>query len=428
MAGSPIKNNKALQHWSYIFESRKNNHSTNAKYHWEKFRQLGLPNNKDENWKYTPLNKLYAQNFSIAPSYNLSSDQIKKFALPLDAVRLVYFNGYLQYKISDIDNDTFQIHNIPAHEDYSIPRAICSEVFLHLTESLLEEITIINLLSDRPNDVSSLYLLHITSGEDNSLNTVNYRHHLHLTGNTHIQVIEHYVSLNTIGHFTGTRFTISLGNNTRLTHIKLVCENSESYHFAHNDIILAHKSQASTISFFIGAKLLRHNTSAQLNDKSAELIINTLSLPINKEIHDSRSYVEHNKGYCSSYQLHKTITCNQARSIFNGIIKVSKHALKTDSKMLNNNLLIGTLAAVYTKPQLEIYADDIKCSHGATVGHIEYEQIFYLRARGISESFAKNIIIYGFIEDLTGMLKNNIIRKLVLERIACRVPGDKYEF
>ena len=111
--------------------------------------------------------------------------------------------------------------------------------------------------------------------------------------------------------------------------------------------------------------------------------------------------LEHNKGYCNSRQLHKTIVSDKGRAVFNGLINVAQHAIKTDGQMTNNNLLLGKLAEVDTKPQLEIYADDVKCSHGATVGRIDDEQMFYLRSRGIGQQDAQQMILYAFAAELT---------------------------
>jgi Fe-S cluster assembly protein SufD len=121
--------------------------------------------------------------------------------------------------------------------------------------------------------------------------------------------------------------------------------------------------------------------------------------------------------------MHKTIVRDKGRAVFNGHIKVAQHALKTDGQMTNNNLLLGKLSEVDTKPQLEIYADDVKCSHGATIGRIDDEQMFYLRSRGIEQDAAQTMIIHAFAAELTETLENEVMRQAVLQRIAQRFPG-----
>lgn len=152
--------------------------------------------------------------------------------------------------------------------------------------------------------------------------------------------------------------------------------------------------------------------------------MNSLLLPVGREICDTRTYLEHNKGHCESRQLHKVMVRERGKAIFNGMIKVAKHALKTDGQMTNNNLLLSHLAEVDTKPQLEIYADDVKCSHGATVGRIDAEQLFYLQSRGINQADAQQMIIFAFAAEVTEAIHNEAIRKQVLARIAERLAWE----
>ena len=200
-------------------------------------------------------------------------------------------------------------------------------------------------------------------------------------------------------------------------------ENAQSYHFAHNDLIVGQDATVESNSFLLGAAVLRHNTSSQLNGENTQLHMNSLALPINNEVCDTRTWLEHNKGYCNSRQLHKTIVRDKGRAVFNGMIKVAQHAIKTDGQMTNNNLLLGRLAEVDTKPQLEIYADDVKCSHGATIGRIDDEQMFYLRSRGIKEQAALQMIIFAFAAQLTESISDGALKQQVLERIGQRFAG-----
>ena len=422
MAGLPTKSDNALQQWHHLFESRGEVRSLQAQQHWQQLMRLGLPTRKQENWKYTPLDTLLAQQFVLPQPQTLSAEQVDALALPLNAVRLVFVDGRFQPELSVREYDLFEIQHVAAAERGPLPAPVQPEVFLHLTESLAEEVTTLRLargkVATRP-----LYLLHITSGQDAAMNTVHHRHHLQLEESAEAQVIEHYVSLNDAAHFTGARFTMTVADNARLTHTKLAFESAKSYHFAHNDVVIGRDAQVTTTSFLLGAGLSRHNTSAQLNGENTMLSINSLALPVNQEVCDTRSYLEHNKGHCMSRQLHKTIVRDKGRAVFNGMIKVAQHALKTDGQMTNNNLLLGRLAEVDTKPQLEIYADDVKCSHGATVGRIDEEQMFYLRARGISEDAAQRMIIHAFAAELTEALEDSVLRQAVLERIAIRFPG-----
>ncbi|OON41239.1 FeS cluster assembly protein SufD [Izhakiella australiensis] len=424
MAGLQTKNNdNALQQWHHLFESRGDQRSMQAQQHWQQVLRLGLPTRKHENWRYTPLDGLLGERFALPESHTrLNALDLAPLALDIDAVRLVFVDGRFDAELSDKDYDLFQVEIQQAAQRRELDAPIQPEVFLHLTESLAEEVTTLRLARGK-SAARPLYLLNISSGRSGAMNTVHYRHHLELEAGAEATLIEHYVSLNDSGHFSGARSTFRVGDNARLHHYKLGFETAASYHFAHNDIRIGRDAWVASHSFLLGAGLSRHNTSVQLNGENSELLLNSLVLPVDKEVCDTRSYLEHNKGYCLSRQLHKTIVRDRAKAVFNGKITVAQHALKTDGQMTNNNLLLGRLAEVDTKPQLEIYADDVKCSHGATIGRIDDEQMFYLRSRGIDEQAAQRMIIYAFAAELTEAISDSTLKETVLERIALRFPG-----
>lgn len=423
MAGLPTRNSDhALQQWHHLFETQGDSRSLQAQQHWQQVLRLGLPTRKQENWKYTPLEGLFDHQFVAPAAAALTADRVKTLALDIDAIKMVFVDGRFSAALSDTAFDLFDIQVTQAGERREMSAPVQPEVFLHLTESLAEEVTTIRLARGT-SAARALYMLHISSSAQTEMSTSHYRHHLQLDEGAEATVIEHYVSLNDASHFTGARFTATVGNNARLKHFKLAFEHSSSYHFSHNDLVIERDASVQSHSFLLGAGLTRHNTSVQLNGEGTELGINSLMLPVEKEVCDSRTYLEHNKGYCQSRQLHKTIVRDKARAVFNGMITVAKHALKTDGQMTNNNLLLGRLAEVDTKPQLEIYADDVKCSHGATIGRIDDEQMFYLRARGIDEESAQRMIIYAFAAELTEAITDEVLKEAVMQRIAQRFPG-----
>lgn len=426
MAGLPTNNNsRALQQLYSLFEARGGEHSAHALAHWQQALRLGWPTRKHENWKYTPLEGLLDQQFLEPQIEPITAAQRDALALNLDAYRLVFVDGRFNAALSDSDLGEYQFDVTPYGTPQALPEPIQPEIFLHLTESLAQETSVIRVaagkIAARP-----LYLLHISSGRGaaGEVNTVHHRHHLDVARNARAEVIEHYVSLNDAAHFTGTRLTASIGDNAELRHCKLAFESQASYHFAHNDLVIGRDARVKSDSFLLGAGLTRHNTSAQLNGEGSNLVINSLVLPVGKDVCDTRTYLEHNKGYCESRQLHKTVVSDRAKAVFNGMIKVAKHAIKTDGQMTNHNLLLGKVAEVDTKPQLEIYADDVKCSHGATVGRIDEEQLFYLQSRGIDKHAAQQMIIFAFAAELTEGIGNEVIREWVLARIAQRLPGE----
>ncbi|PDO84430.1 Fe-S cluster assembly protein SufD [Kosakonia sacchari] len=422
MAGLPNSSN-ALQQWHHLFETQGGARSESAQQHLQQMLRLGLPTRKHENWKYTPLEGLLNSQF-VSTSGTIGAGQRDTLALPVDAVRLVFVDGQFNAALSDnTAGSGFEVKFADVRE--ALPAPVQPEVFLHLTESLAQNVTLIQVArNQRP--AKPLLLMHITQGlAGDEMNTAHYRHHLELAQGAEATIYEHYVSLNDARHFTGSRLTMNVAANARLHHVKLAFENPQSYHFAHNDILLAADGAADSHSFLLGGAVLRHNTSTQLNGENTQLRINSLAMPVKAEVCDTRTWLEHNQGYCNSRQLHKTIVSDKGRAVFNGLIKVAQHAIKTDGQMTNNNLLLGRLAEVDTKPQLEIYADDVKCSHGATVGRIDDEQMFYLRSRGINQQAAQQMIIHAFAAELTEAISDEALKQQVLARISKRLAGGK---
>ncbi|HFK3155894.1 Fe-S cluster assembly protein SufD [Citrobacter sedlakii] len=422
MAGLPNSSN-ALQQWHHLFEAEGESRSTQAQQHLQQLLRLGLPTRKHENWKYTPLEGLINSQF-VSRFADIGTAQRDALALQIDALRLVFVDGKFSPALSDsCENSGFDV--AINDERQTLPDAVQPEVFLHLTESLAHSVTHIHVKRNQRPD-KPLLLMHITQGVgDDEVNTAHYRHHLELAEGAEATVIEHYVSLNDVQHFTGARLTMNVAANAHLHHVKLAFENPLSHHFAHNDILMAADASAHSHSFLLGDAVLRHNTSTRLNGENTTLRINSLAMPVKNEVCDTRTWLEHNKGYCNSRQLHKTIVSDKGRAVFNGLINVAPYAIKTDGQMTNNNLLLGKLAEVDTKPQLEIYADDVKCSHGATVGRIDDEQMFYLRSRGIGQQDAQQMILYAFAAELTEAIGDEALKQQVLARIGQRLPGGR---
>ncbi|MDR3433810.1 MAG: Fe-S cluster assembly protein SufD [Rouxiella aceris] len=433
MAGLPTKSNvpaagssHAMQQFYRLFESAGGEHSVHAHNHWQQVLRLGFPHAKLENWKYTPVAPLLGNQFFAPEKQTLAADVLKSLALPLDTYRLVFVDGRFDAELSDSDSGEFEIEKLTPASQQTLPEAIESEVFLHLTESLAQDGLKIRLPAGK-QAAKPLYLLHISSGREKSreVNSIHHRYHLMIERGAHAEVIEHYASLGESGHFTGARLTANIGDNADFTHYKLSFESQASFHFAHNDLLIGRDARVASHSFLLGAGLTRHHTSARLNGEGSDLNINSLLLPVDSEIADTRTYLEHNKGYCNSHQLHKVIVNDRAKAVFNGMIQVAKGAVKTDGKMTNNNLLLSKQAEVDTKPQLVIFADDVKCGHGATVGRMDEEQLFYLRARGISGLDARNMIIFAFAAELTEAIQNETLREVVIARIADRLNRGK---
>ncbi|MEQ4623392.1 Fe-S cluster assembly protein SufD [Providencia manganoxydans] len=411
-------NEQAMARFATLFEQRAGAKSHHAAAHWEKAKQVGLPPFRHEDWHYTPLHTVLKTQYHFAEQ-SINEQACEALALSIDAYRIVMIDGRYSSALSSIDMGPFQVALLDNQD--LLPDAVNSEIFLHLTESLAQQPIVIHLAANQVAQ-KPLYLLNISSGnEGTEVNTSQYRYHIALGANSQAQVIEHFVSTNDCAHLTGSRLTVEVGDNAQYQHFKLNNENHRSQHFAHNDIVVGRDSQVLSSSFLLGGALTRHHTSAQLTGENANLSLNSLLLPKDNEIVDTRTYLEHNASHCESRQLHKVIAMDSSKAVFNGMIKVAPSALKTDGQMGNHTLLLGEQAEVDTKPQLEIYADDVKCGHGATVGRIDDEQLFYLRSRGIDGKAAKHMIIIAFAAELTESIGSDELKQAVMANIRRRL-------
>ncbi len=415
------RNQQALARFANLYRCRHGENSSHASLHWQRVTQTGFPQFRHEDWRYTPLDKLLNQQYS-SETWELTVAQCEQLAIPMDCWRVVMVDGCFSPLLSSCDFGPYQLNLLDNKS--GLPAPVQGEIFLHLTESLAQQPLVITLKAGQVAE-KPLYLLNITSGHGSEeLNTSHYRYHIVVGTNASASVIEHFVSIDgQQPHMTGSRLTAEVGDNAHFAHIKLGVENSASYHFAHNDIVIGRDAQVKSTSFLLGSGLGRHNTSVKLNGEGANLSLNSLLLPQGKEVADTRTYLEHNKGHCESRQLHKTIVMDQSKAVFNGVIKVAPHALKTDGQMTNNNLLLGKQAEVDTKPQLEIYADDVKCSHGATVGRIDEEQLFYLQSRGINRRDAEHMMVFAFAAELTESIADESLKSVVMKHIKHRLAG-----
>ncbi|WMY96336.1 MAG: Fe-S cluster assembly protein SufD [Arsenophonus sp.] len=409
-------NQKALKNFSDIFYSSNRANEKEALTYWRVVEKMGFPSFQDEEWHYTPLKNILTAKYKLTNNkfYNIQSKNFKNIGISnLDGWRIVLVDGYFIPTLSSDDFFPYQINMKNIIKNFPFP-ILKNDIFLYLTESLSVQPLLIKLGSNQIID-KPLYILNITSGSNSNyyINTSHYRYHLEIEANSKAQVIEHFISLNDKPHLTGSRLTANLSENSFLNHIKFSFENKKSFHFSHNDFVAKENSNIRSIGIFIGSKLCRNHTSVNLQGRGSTSFLNSLFLAKNDQIIDIRTYLEHNEPFCKSNQVHKSIVLDNSKSIFNGIIKVFKKALNISAQMKNNNLLLGKKAEVYTKPQLQIYADDVKCTHAATVGGIDIEQLFYLRSRGINFQDAKHMIIFAFTYEISKNIHNDVIKNAV---------------
>jgi Fe-S cluster assembly protein SufD len=230
-------------------------------------------------------------------------------------------------------------------------------------------------------------------------------------------LIESFVSNSDDTHFTNAIAEIVLKDGARLEHYRLQNENKNAFHVAATAAELGRTSSYAVTSINLGAKLARHDVSVVMDHEGAECWVDGLYVAGANQHTDTHSVIDHKQPHCTSHQLYKGILDGNARAVFNGKIFVREGAQKTDAMQTNKNLLLSAQARVDTKPQLEIYADDVKCAHGAAVGQIDDEELFYLQTRGLNPELGRSLLTYGFAEEVIGKIKIESIRSQLDEAV-----------
>jgi Fe-S cluster assembly protein SufD len=239
-------------------------------------------------------------------------------------------------------------------------------------------------------------------------------------------LIEDYVSLNDGVYFNNPVTEIVVEGGARVRHVKLQRESRQAFHIASSAITLGRGAFYSSTSIAIGGRISRNDLQLLQTAEGAECALDGLTLIGGRQLADTHTTIDHAKAHGSSRQLNKCIVDGGAHAVFNGKIMVRKHAQQIDSAQSSRNLLLSDKAHVDTKPQLEIFADDVKCAHGATVGQLDVDELFYLKSRGLSESTARSLLIYAFaaeiiekipVASVKGQLQRLVMEQMHLESI-----------
>lgn len=223
-------------------------------------------------------------------------------------------------------------------------------------------------------------------------------------------LVESHLSLSDGAYFTNAVTEAFVGDGAVVDHYKIQREGQEAFHIATTQVHQERESTWWSCSIAMGAKLARDNLNVLLNGEGCDSTLNGLYLATGDRQVDNHTAIDHAKPHCTSFELYKGIVDGNARAVFNGKIFVREDAQRTDAKQLNQNLLLSETAEVDTKPQLEIFADDVKCTHGATVGQLPEEALFYLQTRGLSRAAASSLLTYGFAREVVSLIKSEPIR------------------
>ncbi len=398
-----------------------------------RFEQLDFPTTRDEEWKYTnvaPILKLpYCQVFD-SDQDGLTAETIEPFTFAeTRRSRLVFVNGLFSRALSDLSGlpEKIAVGNLAEvaadrarllSNHLGVYAGYQNETFTALNTALIGDGAFVHIPEGQTVE-PPVHLLFISTAKEPA--AAHPRVLIVAEQGAVATLIESYVSPGDDVYLTNAVTEVFAGRGSVITHYRLQDESERAFHIATTQVFQERESNYTSYAISLGGRIARHNLNVALGDEQTETTIDGLYLATGDQHIDNHTSIDHQKPRCNSRQLYKGILDGKARAVFNGKVFVREGALLTDAQQLNKNLLLSGDATVATKPQLEIFADDVKCSHGATVGQLEEDQIFYLASRGIEAERARALLTYGFAEDVIGKIKLQSVHqqfdKLVLNKL-----------
>lgn len=406
-----------------------------------RFSETGFPTTHEEDWRFTNLAPLTRTSFQMASRLKtgLTAADLAQWKIPGTAAQLVFVNGHYSQELSNADTlldrgrvsglaDILQ--NSPELVEDHLGRYLDQErdPFGALNTAFLEDGGYIHI----PKGTilaGPIHLLFVSTAEDGP--TMSFPRNLVIVEEgAQATIVEDYVSLGAeVPVFSNAATELIAGENAIVSHILVERENRAAFNVSTLRVQLGRSANVSSHSLLLGGRLVRNNVHPVLAGEGAECLINGLFIGNETQHLDNYMYVEHASPHCNSRQFYNGILSDRARGVFHGRIVVHKDAQKTDAKQTNRNLLLSDSAQIDTKPQLEIYADDVKCTHGATIGQMEENALFYLRSRGIDEVTARELLLMAFAGECLERIEQDDLRRHLqqavqtsLEEIASSAP------
>lgn len=404
-------------------------------------RQSTLPTTRDEEWRFTDLSALKQVKFSSPETRNFAPlrKHIRPLTFPEAAnSRLVFVNGVYAPQLSavaDLPEGLLvtNLANLPLAyrdriQDYLAKAEGAQEVFTNLNTSGLTDVAIVwvpkNLVVETP-----IHLLLIA----NSFRTITLNQPRCLvvaeTGSS-VTLVEDYLNQFDIEdpeegeaevgetvYFTNAVTEIWIAENAQVNHTRIERESVEAFHIGKTAVTQARDSHYTCNAISLGSKLSRHNLEIYQQGEQTETILNGLAMIAGQQLADTHSAIALNHPHSTTRQLHKCIAADRAHTVFNGKVFVAKAAQQTDAGQLNRNLLLSPKARVDTKPQLEIIADNVKCTHGATVSQLQDDELFYLQSRGINLTQAQNLLVNAFAAEIINQIPLSSIQQTLTKAV-----------
>jgi Fe-S cluster assembly protein SufD len=391
-----------------------------------KFSTLNFPTTHDEDWRFTNITPLLKHNFLPSGKINLKQKQIKNFLFKKISGNLIVFvNGHFASELSKLKNlpegisvgslsDEIKNGSAIVNEHFGKYANFKTQIFTALSTAFTQDGAFIYVNDNKIIEDPINILFIAVPGKEKILSQPR---NLFIAGkNSQVTIIERYVSSGAGIYFTNVVSEIASGENSSIHHIKIQEESSNAFHVSRTEVGQGKNSNFVSYSISLGGEISRYDLNSKFNDEGAECSLNGLYLLTGNQLYDTHSLIDHAKPYCTSHEHYKGILDDNSRGVFNGKVIVRRDAQKTNAFQENNNIILSDGALINTKPQLEIFADDVKCSHGATVGQLDQDSLFYLKTRGIGEEKAREILIHAFASDVIKSIKTEPVKDY-LEKI-----------
>jgi Fe-S cluster assembly protein SufD len=387
----------------------------------QRFSELGFPTNRQEDWRFINIAPITSKEFK--PVFRYDSKGIKKQDLQkylIDkAIQLVFIDGMF--------SPEYSTNNAAAQKSYtdSLSAALIKNTveiksnlgrqvtgtenaFTALNAAFLQDGAYVSIPAGVKLEHPIQFLFVATDSQN--IYTTQPRNLVVVNTDAQLNIIETYVGLGENTYLTNSVSEVFIAEGAKVEYDKFQIESPNSYHIGTLNIKMGNSSQFISNAFSFGGAIVRNNITAMLDAEGSECTLNGLSLGKGQQIVDNHTAIDHAKPNCQSHELYKAILDGESRGIFNGKIFVRKDAQKTDAKQTNRTLLLSDNATINAKPQLEIFADDVKCTHGATIGQLDADQLFYLRSRGIDLSSARAILTTAFAGDVINRVRIESLR------------------
>ena len=402
-----------------------------------RFAELGFPTTRDEDWRFTNVAPIAQISFQLAGDAHieLAPRDIEQLTFPGPRdIQLVFVNGRYAPTLSSPTSPSDGLSVRSLAQAFRDDRDVLEQhltryagyhqdAFSALNTAFMEDGAFVHVPRGRVVE-EPIRLLYVSTPTADPIVT-HPRNLIVLDEDSQAVIVEDYVSLGADVYFSNVVTEAVVGQNSVLSHYLIEQESKQAFNVSTLRVEQGRSSNVTSHTVLLGGALVRNNVHPVLAGEGGECLINGLFMGTGRQHMDNFMLVEHASPHCDSRQFYQGILDGRSHGIFSGRIIVHKDAQKTDAKQTNNNLLLSREAQIDTKPQLEIYADDVKCTHGATIGQIDEDAIFYLRSRGIAEDAARALLLFGFANESLERMKAEPIRKHLEVLVAQWLPEGK---